>query len=119
MSEGSILLNSADLLRIAVAAPRLHYLIDRTASRFVSRGATLSPVRGRDPGSPRQGARGGVAVDQQRAVCMPHVIEVRGAVAVGHDGQAGVFAAQPIEAARLLGAVAILRFQCTIEPVAA
>src|SRR5579863_804906 len=121
MSEGTILAESVDLLRmVSLTYPKYASTsIDRSTTVIVSVPATLSPIRGGYAPSPRQGACGGIGVHQQCAVGMPHVVQVGGAVAIGHYGETGVLCAQPGQAAQFFGAAAIRRLERTLQTVAA
>src|SRR5258708_31844821 len=119
MSDGGILAESVDRLRMVSLkyAKYASRYIGRWTGAVVAGTATLRPVRGGYAPSHRQGACGGIGVHQQGAIGMPHVIQVGGAVAIGHYRQTGVLRAQPGQAAEFFGAAAISRFQRTRQAV--
>src|SRR5882724_6253693 len=121
MSEGTILAESVDLLRmVSLKCPKYaSRSIDRSNGPIVSVPATLSPIRGGYAPSPCQGACGCIGVHQQCAVGMPHVVQVGGAVAISHYGEIGVLCAQPGQAAQFFGTAAIRRFERTRQTVPA
>src|SRR5260370_9578505 len=105
MSDGRILAESGDSLPMApLSCPKYaSRSIDRSTAVIVSAPAGLSPVGGGYARLPRQGAGGGICVYQQRAIGVPHVVQVGGTVAIGHYRPNGVLRAQPGEAAPVFG----------------
>src|SRR5260370_4700988 len=116
MSDGRILAESVDLLRMApLSCPKYaSRSIDRSTAVIVSAPAGLSPVGGGYARLPRQGACGGIGVYQQRPIGVPHVVQVGGTVAISHYPQIGGLRGQPGEAAQSFGAPACRPFQRTL-----
>src|SRR5260370_5056493 len=80
MSDGRILAESVDLLRMApLSCPKYaSRSIDRSTAVIVSAPAGLSPVGGGDAPLPPQAPLGGLGVYQHRAIRFPRLIPVRG-----------------------------------------